>query len=58
MPTNTADPGDGLPTTGPATASYDQYSYVSTDSGGIVYHVDRPEEWVEADLILDLGDWQ
>jgi hypothetical protein len=58
MPTHTADPGDGLPTTGPATESYEQYSYVATDSSGIVYHVDHPEEWIEADLILDLGDWQ
>jgi hypothetical protein len=58
MPTNTTDPGDGPPTTGPATASYEQYRYVTTENSALIYDVDRPDRWIEADLILDLGDWQ
>ncbi|WP_336000569.1 hypothetical protein [Halorientalis halophila] len=56
MPTDTRGSDGATHRTGPTRASFEQYRYVTTEHGGIVYHVDRPAEWIEATRILDLDD--
>jgi hypothetical protein len=59
MSTNTTDPTDGLPTEGPGETVYDQYRFVTaTEDGGIIYHVDEPDQWIECGPILALDEWR
>jgi hypothetical protein len=59
MTTDTRDPSDRFPTSGPERAPYDQYRFVTTADGhGIIYHVAETEEWIQAASTVALDGWR
>ncbi|GGN95915.1 MULTISPECIES: DUF7331 family protein [Haloarcula] len=56
--TDTDDADDRYPTTGPDTESYDRYRHVTTGDEAIIYDTETEGAWIQAELSLDLEDWQ
>lgn len=58
MAIKTSDGDDRLPTTGPATDSYDRYSHVRTDDGDIIYDTEADDAWLQTANSLALDEWR